>query len=152
MASIIESAKLYQQVSTESPRKFDELLLETIDEVLRTAFGDRSTQMIYDYLRLRSCPPNEIPQKPEIFSIELRSILFEENSPARFLASVTPMGRCAIIERTILRILCKKIGFSFRETGPINFPSAVSELRILRNSEKERFLPSPSGKEETEKK
>ena len=152
MASIIESTKLYQQVSTESPRKFDELLLETIDEVLKTAFGDKSAQMIYEYLRLRSCPTNELPQKPEIFSIGLRNILFEENSPARFLASVTPMGRCAIIERTILRIMYKKLGFSLQETGPINFPSAVTELRILHNSKKERFLPPPSSEEETEKK
>ncbi len=151
MASIIETAKLYQQVSTESQKKFDELLLETIDEVLKTAFGEKSTQMIYDYLKMRSCPSYEVPQKLGIFSAELRNILYEDNSPARFLASVTPMGRCAIIERTILRILCKKLGFSLQETGPINFPSAVSELRILHNSEKERLLPPPSGKEETEK-
>ena len=151
MASIIESTKLYQQVSIENPNKFDELLLETIDEVLKTAFGEKSTQMIYDYLKSRSCPPNEIPQKPKIFSMELKNIFFDDNSPARFLASVTPMGRCAIIERTILRILCKKVGFNLQETGPINFPSAVSELRIFHNSKEEHLLP-PIVKEETGKK
>jgi len=152
LASIIESTKLYQQVSTGSPRKFDELLLETIDEVLKTTFGDKSTQMIYDYLKMKSCLPNEIPMKLEIFSTDLRNILYDDNSPARFLASITPMGRCAIIERTILRILCKKLGSDLKETGPIHFPSLILELRILFNSEKERSLSLLNSKEETVKK
>jgi hypothetical protein len=86
---------------------------------------------------MESCLPNEIPMKLEIFSTELRNILYDDNSPTRFLASVTPMGRCAIIERTILRILCKKLGSNLKETGPILFPSLISELRVLYNSKKE---------------
>jgi len=127
------------------------VLLETIDEVLKTTFGDRSTRMIYDYLRLRSCPTNEIPQKPEIFSMELRSIFFKYNSPARLQTSVPPTRRCVLIERAILKILCKKMGFSLHEIEPINFASAVSELRIFHNPKKKSFYLPLCGKEETEK-
>ncbi len=108
--------------------------------------------MIYDYLKMNSCLPNEIPMKLETFSTELRNILYDDNSPARFLASVTPMGRCAIIERTILRILCKKLGSNLKETGPIQFPSLTSELRTHFNSEEERSLSLLNSKEETVKK
>jgi len=118
------------------------LLLETIDEVLKTALGDKSTQIIYDYLKKKSCSPNEIPMKLEVFSTELKSILYDDNTPTRFSAGVTPIGRFAIIERTISRILCRKLGLDFKETGPVHFPSLISELRVSYNSDEERSSTS----------
>jgi len=129
--------KFHPQVSADNLGRFDKLLLYTVDEVLRTALGDKSTQMIYEYLKMKSCFPNEIQMKLEIFSTELRNILSDDTSPTRFSAGVTPMGRSAIIERTISRILCRKLRLDFNETGPVYFSSLISELRILYNAEEE---------------
>jgi len=129
--------KNYSQVSTNNLGRFDQLLVETVDEVLRTALGDKSTQIIYEYLKTRHCLPNEIPTKLEIFSTELRNILSEDTTPTRFSIGVTTLGGSAIIEKTILRILCRKLGLKFKVTEPVHFPSLISELRVLYNSEKD---------------
>ncbi len=129
--------KNYLQISTHNIGRFDQLLVETIDEVLRIALGDKSTQIIYEYLKTRLCLPNEIPSKLEIFSTELRNIMSEDPTPTRFTIGVTPLGRSAIIERTISRILCRKLRLEFKVTGPVHFPSLISELRVLYNSRKD---------------
>jgi hypothetical protein len=140
--------KHYPQVSTNNLGRFDKMLLETVDEVLRTALGAKSTLMIYDYLKNRSCSPIEIPTKLEIFSTELRNILFEDKSPPRFLGGITPIGRSAIIERTISRILCRKLGLDFKIAGPVDLPSLIPELRVLYRSKEERSsIPNHSNKE-----
>jgi hypothetical protein len=146
VVSIIEP-KFHSQVSEDNLRRFDKLILETVDEVLKTALGDKSTQMIYEYLKMKSCLPNEIPMKLEIFSTELRNILSDDSSPTRFSDGVTPMGRSAIIERTISRILCRKLRLDFKETGPVHFSSLISELRMLYNSEKEHSSTNNDNKE-----
>jgi len=109
--------------------EFDRLLLETIDEVLRSVFGDRGTQRIYDYLERRSCPQMEIPLKLEVFSQEMRNILFDETRHARFSYGISAQGRAAILEKSIAKILCYKMGVSFNETGPINFAFFMRKLK-----------------------
>jgi len=140
--------KNYSQVSTNNLGRFDQLLVETVDEVLRTALGDKSTQIIYEYLKTRHYLPNEIPTKLEIFSTELRNILSEDTTPTRFSVGVTPLGGPAIIEKTISRILCQKLRLKFKVTEPVHFPSLISELRVLYNSEKDRSqMTRPNEKE-----
>jgi hypothetical protein len=146
VVSIIES-KFYSQVSANNLERFDKLLLETINEVLKAALGDKSAQMIYEYLKMKSCLLYEIPMKLELFSTELRNILFDYTLLTRFSAGVTPIGRSAIIERTISKILCRKLGLDFKVTGPVNFPSFISELRMLYDSEN-KHTPTNKNSEE----
>jgi len=128
--TILEVTTFNTPSSGERMGKFDSLLVETIDEVLRAVLGDRSAQEIYEYLARRSCRRDEIPLKLEIFSTELRNVLYDSrSSPPSGIISV--IGRAAIVERTVVRILCRKIGMGFTETGPVNLPSFISNLRGL---------------------
>ena len=72
--AFVKSAK-YSRVVPQALEKFDEVLLETIDEVLRGSLGDLNTQIIYQYLEKKMCPRQEIPRKLTVFSTELRNLL-----------------------------------------------------------------------------
>ncbi|MBS7615358.1 hypothetical protein KEJ18_06490 [Candidatus Bathyarchaeota archaeon] len=135
-----ESAKTYLQASKHVYDRFDELLVQTIDEVLKASLGDKSAKMIYEYLEKKSCSINEIPNNLTGFSTELRAILANDNAPTRFSLEVTPQGRSTIIERTIARILCQKLGLDFKEKGPVNFPNLISELRRVYNESERSIL------------
>jgi hypothetical protein len=117
--------------------RLNKFSLETVDEVSKTALGDKGTQMVYDYFERKSCSPNEIPMNSEVFCTELRNILSVDNSTTRFTAGGTPLGRSVIVERTISRILCCRLGLDTKEAGPVHFPSLTSELRVLYNSREE---------------
>lgn len=140
MASKPESIKTYSHALKQSDERFNELLLETIDEVLKATLGDKSTKLIYEYLTKKSCSINEISNNLTIFSAELRAILSDDNTPTRFSIEVTPHGRSAIIERAIARILCQKLGLDFKEKGPIDFPNLISELRRVYNDSERNIL------------
>jgi len=128
--SILGLGKPYITPSEERLERFDELLLGAIDEVLKFILGDKSARGIYDYLEKRSCTRNEIPLKLEIFSIEMRNVL-NDNRSSRFSDGISTSGRVIIVERTIAKILCRKIEMEFSEAGPINLPSFISDLRSL---------------------
>lgn len=111
--------------------RFDELLVETINEVLMFVFGDKSAQNIYNYLQRKSCAKKEIPRKLEVFSTELRNVL-NDNRPIGFSNRITRPDKAVTVERTIARILCRKLGTRFlEETGPLNLSSFILELRSL---------------------
>lgn len=101
--------------------EFDKLLILTIGEVLRDSLGDLNAQIIFEYLEKRSCPMQEIPKKLDIFSIELRRLL--EWNRGQLL------GSAAILEETIARVLCFKLGVKFDERLPIVFSNYVGKLR-----------------------
>ncbi|MEM2130301.1 MAG: hypothetical protein QXZ70_06855 [Candidatus Bathyarchaeia archaeon] len=140
MTSKPEPAKTYVRASKYGHSIFDDLLVQTIDEVLKAALGDKSTQLIYKYLERRSCPINEIPYNLTVFSKELRAILSDDTTPTRFSVEVTPQGRSTIIERTIARIFCQKLGLEFKEKGPVNFPDFISELKRVHNNPEKSIL------------
>jgi len=113
--------------NTNNLDNFDRLLIESIDEVFRYVFGDRVAQIMYQYLEKRSCPLVEIPKKPNVFSSELRTILGSRSGQILFSSrakTLTP-----ILERAILRELCRRLRIIFDETGPIVFEQDVRKLK-----------------------
>jgi len=42
--------------------KFDKLLVETIDETIKWAFGEYTASLIYEYLKKRNFPLHETPE------------------------------------------------------------------------------------------
>ena len=106
--------------------KFDIILLKTIDEVLIDVLGERNKQVIYDYLEMKSCHMPQIYDTLEVFSAELRNLL----GPGR--GGI--LGSAPILEETILRVLCHKIGVPYDPTKP--FLSYVRELKETFNQRK----------------
>lgn len=100
---------------------FDRLLLETIDETIKWTFGEYTATLIYEYLKKRNCPLHEIPKKLEVFSFELRMILGT--------GKTLIMGSAPLIEKAIIKRLCRKLGMEFNEKGPVNFAEYIRRLR-----------------------
>jgi len=103
--------------------EFDKLLLETIDDVLKECLGNANAQIIYNFLEQRSCTMVEIPQKLDVFSRELRMLLGCGSSQI--------LGSGAILEETILEVLCHKIGVTPNVKAPVKFPDCVRKLKKL---------------------
>jgi hypothetical protein len=101
--------------------EFDKLLLETIDDVLKECLGDANAQIIYNFLEQRSCARLEIPQKIDVFSRELRMLL----------GSGSILGSGAILEETILEVLCHKMGATPNVKAPVRFVDCVRKLKKL---------------------
>lgn len=102
--------------------QFDALLLKTIDDVLTEVLGKINRQIIYDYLEKRACPPSEICQKLEVFSMELGMLLGSGKGQM--------LGSEGILEKTVLKVLCSKIGVAFNPERA-NFPEYVRELKEI---------------------
>jgi len=100
---------------------FDNLLVQVIDETIKYCLGDANASIIYNYLKQRNLPINEIPNKPELFSEELRNILG--------FGSRQILCAASILEETILEILCKKLGMKLVYEKPVNFPLQLRKLR-----------------------
>jgi hypothetical protein len=110
---------------TEPPNfdEFDKLLLETIEDVLSECLGDANAQIIYNFLEQRSCTLLEIPQKPDVFSRELRMLLGSGSSQI--------LGSGAILEETILEVLSYKMGVTPNVKAPVRFADYVRKLKKL---------------------
>jgi hypothetical protein len=108
--------------------EFDKMLLEVIDETLRYSLGDKTVEIFYNYLERRGFPLESVPQNPEPFFNELRTVLEVEGQ--RF-HTVSPLGIVSLLERTIIEILCRKIHVKFEEKGPIIFSEWVEKLREM---------------------
>ena len=119
------------RISKEGMSEFDRLLLDTIDEVLTSALGEKSVKIIYDYLEEHVCPLLEIPSNLDVFSEELRTLLFRSSSRMGFAIGVTETGMASILERAIAKILCQKLGVEFNEIGPIEFSNYTAKLKDL---------------------
>jgi hypothetical protein len=101
----------------------DRLIIRVIDETLRYCLGEVNTELIYNYLEKQGYQLNEIPQKPEKFSEELRNILG--------FGSRQILCAPSILEESILETICKKLGLSSRFEKPVNFPNYIRKLRAM---------------------
>jgi len=112
--------------------QFDELLLQTIDKTLRSTFGSTATEMIYMYLKTQSCPTSEIPQKLNVFCLGLRNILeIQTFNRVGIHKDITTLGITTILEKTITKSLCLKLGVEFHEVGPIDFPDYIEKIKTV---------------------
>jgi len=95
--------------------KFDELLLDAVDETLKRVFREEGTTVIYGFInkhfRLKL---EEIAEKPEVFSAGLE----------RLLGSAAP-----VIEKLILNNLYRKLHLKFAEKKGYEFSDYIEKLR-----------------------
>lgn len=103
--------------------EFDQLLVSTIREVLEESLGKENAQIVFEYLERRSCPLKEIPKKLDVFSVEMRRLL--GCCEGQFL------GSAAILEETIAKVMCFKLGVEFNERLPIILPKYTEKLRSV---------------------
>lgn len=93
--------------------KFDMLLHDVIDEVLKEIFIAEDVECICGYLRKFDLKPEEIPEKPEVFSEGLKDM----------------MGSIQSIERLIIRRLHSKLQLKFTEKRNYKFSDHIKKLR-----------------------
>lgn len=104
------SPRIYERTETLHP-----LILNAVDETLKTVFNEGGAQVIYRYLSLEcQLTKEEIPKRPEIFSDSLK----------RLLGSAAP-----VIERLIVRNLCGKLDLNFEEREDHRIVSYIDDLR-----------------------
>jgi hypothetical protein len=103
--------------------KFDELLVKVIDETTKYCLGEVNALILYGYLAKKSCSMEEIPEKLEVFSTELRSLLGFGRRQI--------YGAASILEETIAHALCLKLKVPYDEKGPIVFSDYI---RMLKNT------------------
>jgi hypothetical protein len=101
--------------------KFDELLVKVIDETTKYCLGEVNALILYNYLAKRHCSLEEIPEKLEVFSTELRNILGFGRRQI--------YGAASILEETIVHALCLKLEMPYDEKGPIVFADCVRKLK-----------------------
>jgi len=123
--AFVKSAK-YSKVVPQALEKFDEVLLETIDEVLRGSLGDLNTQIIYQYLEKKMCPRQEIPRKLTVFSTELRNLLGCGRGQM--------LGSAQILEHTIVVILCSKLRLQYNRKSTLVFWEQIKEVKEVYNN------------------
>lgn len=109
--------------------EFDQLLAVTIVEVLQESLGVPNAQIVFDYLEKMSCPIRELPDKLSVFSVEMRKLLGSERGQL--------LGSAAILEETIAKVLCFKLGVEFEEQVPIVLSKFVEKLRGVYHKKKE---------------
>ena len=97
-----------------------------IDETLRYSLGEKTVEIFYDYLKRKGFSLANVSQNPEFFFNELRNVLEFEGQ--RF-HTVSALGIVSLLERTVIGILCKKLGVKFREKGPIPFSEWLDKLK-----------------------
>jgi hypothetical protein len=101
--------------------KCDELLVKVIDETTKYCLGETDALILYYYLEKKSCSLEEIPEKLEVFSLELRTLLgFGQRQI---------YGAASILEETIAQALCLKLKLTYKEKGPMVFAGYISELK-----------------------
>lgn len=102
---------------------FDKLLVQVTEETIKYCLGEANATIIWNYLEERNYRMSEIPNRPEIFSEELRNIMG--------FGSRQILGAASILEETILEIFCRKLGTNFKREKPISFSYNVRRLRDL---------------------
>ena len=96
-------------------RSFDDLLLETIDNVLKQVFGEESAKIILQHVKKTDCLKwEEIPKHAEIFADALRKILGAGSVP---------------VENLILKSLYSKLELKFDEKEGYGFSDYIKRLR-----------------------
>ena len=109
------SLTIFQEESSTLAQSFDDLLLDTIDNVFLQVFGDKIANNILFTLGKRSgLAREEIPWNIEKFRASLRELL---GSGAR------------VLERLVIKRLCSKLNMEYYETVPLNFAGNVGKLK-----------------------
>lgn len=104
-----------QLCSVEKTRSIDNLLLSSVDEMLKQVFNEAGAKVIYDYIESKChLKREENAEKTEVFSTGLE----------RLLVSAGP-----VIEKMISRNLYSKLELEFVEKKGEGFSSYVKELR-----------------------
>jgi hypothetical protein len=111
--------------------KFDELLVKVINETTKYCLGDVNAMILYNYLDRRSCSLEEIPEKLEVFSVELRNILGFGRRQI--------YGAASILEETIAQALCLALKIPYDENGPIVFADFIRDLKKVYCEKKGRM-------------
>ncbi len=96
-------------------RSFDDLLLETIGDVLKQVFGEESAKIILQHVEKTDCLKwEEIPKSAEIFADALRKVLGAGSVP---------------VENLILKSLYSKLELKFEENEGYGFSDYIKRLR-----------------------
>ena len=101
--------------------EFDEILLRVIDKTIHYVFGERNSSIIYNYLEKSGCPMQEIPTKPNEFSMELRKILGSGRGQL--------LGAAPILEETILEALYAELKIKIDVQSATCFADCIKKLR-----------------------
>lgn len=112
--------------------KFDELLINTIDQTISYILGSSNAEIIFDYIERNGCPKQEIPRHLDCFCTVLEKVVGGGRSQI--------LGVAAILEFAIAEQFAKNLGKEFHEPKPIDFCAYVKRLRqeyILENKKNE---------------
>lgn len=100
---------------SDKKKKFNKVIVNTVDGELKKIFGETATLVIYGYLEDNfSLKREKIPEKIELFSQGLE----------KFFGSGAYM-----LEKTILTDLYSSFGFNFEENKGYTFVDYVTELK-----------------------
>ena len=91
---------------------FDDVVVQTIDEVVRNVFEDEIAETIFRYSR-RSIP-GKVDDKVQAFADSLPKVLGTGS---------------VIIEDLILETLCSRLGFELEWKKDYRFPDYIAELK-----------------------
>jgi hypothetical protein len=108
-----------------SEKKFNNVIVNTVDEELKRIFGETATLVIYGYLENNlSLKREKIAEKIELFSQGLD----------KFFGSGAYM-----LEKTIVTNLYSSFGFNYRERKGYTFVDYITELKnhLLANNSKQ---------------
>ncbi len=100
---------------------FDKLLVQVTEETIKYCLGEVNAAIILNYLEELNYPLNEIPNRPETFSEELRKLMGFGNRQI--------LDAATTLEKTILEIFCKRLGINFECEKPTDFPYQIRKLR-----------------------
>jgi len=93
----------------------DDLLLKILNETMREVFNEVGTKVICDFLQNNyHLKPEEIAEKPEVFSTGLKKLLDSGAS---------------VIEKLILKNLYSKLELKIEEKKGYGFSDYIKELR-----------------------
>jgi hypothetical protein len=104
------------------------MLLSIIDSVLENVFGKINSIVIYGYLENAGCPRYEIPERPEVFSAEMRNILGHDTGQI--------LGAASVLEETILKALRTQLKTEVNKGSNASFADCLRNLREAYDNEK----------------
>jgi hypothetical protein len=107
--------------------KFDGLLLRVIDKNIRYILGDINAGVIYDYLKKKGCAFQEIPAKPNTFSMVIRNMLGSGRGQV--------LGAAPILEEAILEALYAELKIKFDRQSATSFGDHIKKLKKVYNNE-----------------
>jgi hypothetical protein len=102
---------------------FENELLKTIEEVIKSCLGTLNAQLIFQYMEKNGCPKQEIPHKLDLFTETLDNLV--GRGRGQFL------GASAILQNTILKEMCRKMGVEYSKIGAGYFPAQCGKLREM---------------------